>query len=160
MDSLTQMDTYIVFLFHFFFRFSRSLVVSLYFHCTKNAHHQAIDGVVVELLALHLVHLDQLAPLEGTEMVVQHEVDHCMGVLHVVVVHQVLDIQKIQELEVVVHTAHKVRVLGGHCVVLLVVHHDQQLQHVADHGEVPEIQPEEGDRRDRPWNQELHPWDH
>jgi len=111
--------------------------------------------VVVELLALHLVHLDQLVLLEETEMVVQLEVDHCMRVLHVVVVHQILDIQKAQEHEGAVHTAHKVRVLGGHCVDLLVVHHDQQLQHAADHYAVPEIHPE-----DRPWDQEVHPWDH
>jgi len=87
-------------------------------------------------------------------MVVQHEVDHCMGVLHVVVVHQVLDIQKVQEHEAAVHTAHKVQVLGGHCVDLPVVHHDQQLQHVADHYEDPEIHPEEEDRQ---WDQEVLP---
>ena len=78
-----------------------------------------------------------------------------MGVLHVVVVHQALGIQKVQEHEGAVHTARME--LEVHRGVLLGVHHDQQLQHGVGHCEVPEIQLE---TVYLPYDREVHSWDH
>ena len=77
-----------------------------------------------------------------------------MGVLHDVVVHLALGIQKVQEHEGAVHTAHMV--LGGRSGVLLLVQHDQQLQHGVGHREVLVVL----EVVHHPYEREVHPWDH